>query len=77
MPTCFYVFESELDLIEASRKKLEDMMEGEKIRNEDEILPKCTFVQHVVHTTRRAHLPVIRPYKERLNGDGRQAHFPF
>lgn len=43
----------------------------------DEILPKCTFVQHGVHTTRRAHLPVIRPYKERLNGDGRQAHFPF
>ena len=59
-------------------------MEGEKIRNtyseprlKDEILPKCTFVQHAVHTTRRAHLPVIRPYKERLNGDGRQAHFPF
>ena len=50
-------------------------MEGEKIRNtyseprlKDEILPKCIFVQHAVHTTRRAHLPVIRPYKERLNG---------
>ena len=59
-------------------------MEGEKIRNtypepklKDEILTKCTYVQHVVHTTRPAHLPVIRPYKERLNGDGRQAHFPF
>ena len=51
------------------------MREGEKIRNtypepklKDEILPKCTFVQHGVHTTRRAHLPVIRPYKDRLNG---------
>jgi hypothetical protein len=45
-------------------------MEGEKIRDTNyepklkkEILPKCTFVQHAVHTTRRAHLPVIRPYQ--------------
>jgi hypothetical protein len=51
-------------------------MEREKIRNtysesklKDKILPNCTFMQHAVHTTRRAPLPVIRPYKERLNGD--------